>query len=109
MDCLESDWKLFRKNIVAWQEEYMSGLVEQYIQLLNGPEDAPNKFWKLEKRIRKDKKNPGVIIEMTRSMMLANIISLIHNEVITVDDLQEFSDDLKNKVSYILKVVNEND
>ena len=109
MDCLESDWKLFRKTIVEWQEDYMSKLVEQYIQLLNSSSDASSKFWKLEKRIRKDKKNPGVVIEMSRSMMLANIISLIHNEVITATDLHDFSDNLKNKVNYILKVVNEND
>ena len=75
MECSKSDWKLFRSRIGGWQENYMERLVKEYIQLLNSSEDASDKFWKLEERIKKDRKHPGVILEMRKSDMLYNIVS----------------------------------
>ena len=34
-DCLESDWKLFRKRIPVWQERYMGRLVQEYRAILD--------------------------------------------------------------------------
>ena len=31
----ESDWKLYRKHIAAWQENYMDKLNQEYIEILN--------------------------------------------------------------------------
>lgn len=52
----ESDWKLFRKRLPEWQERCMEQLAESYAALLAGPGKASDKFWELEKRLRKDKK-----------------------------------------------------
>ena len=62
---------------------------------------ASAKFWELEKRIKQDKKSPGVIIDMRRSTAINNIINLILDEVISLADLEDFSDDLKEAVKYI--------
>ena len=49
----ESDWKLFRKRLPEWQERCMEQLAESYAALLAGPGKASDKFWELEKRLRK--------------------------------------------------------
>ena len=64
---------------------------------------ASAKFWELEKRIKQDKKSPGVIIDMRRSTAINNIVNLVLDEVISLDDLKEFSDDLKEAVKYIVE------
>lgn len=65
--------------------------------------NASNKFWKLEERIRKDKKHPDVILEMRKQDMIYNIIALIRDDVIQFDDLEGFSEDLKEKVNFFLQ------
>ncbi len=65
MEVLKSDWKLFRAHIGDWQEAYMKRLLQEYIELLSGAENASEKFWKLEERVKKDKKHPGVLIELS--------------------------------------------
>lgn len=48
MEVSKSDWKLFRTRVGDWQEAYMERLAKEYIDLLDGAEDASDKFWKLE-------------------------------------------------------------
>ena len=92
----EPDWKLLRKKVPNWQERHMEKLNREYTELLcNENEAASAKFWKLEKRIREDRKGPGVIIDMRRSTAVYNIISLLYNEVITLEDLEDFSAELQ--------------
>ena len=96
----EKDWKLFRK-ISGWQEAYMEKLNREYIALLNEEGEASDKFWKLEKRIREDKKNCGVQCEMSRSNQFYIMLSLLREGAITFDDLEDFSDDLKDMMKRV--------
>ena len=48
MEVSKSDWKLFRACIGDWQEVYMERFVKEYMDLLDGEENASDKFWKLE-------------------------------------------------------------
>ena len=59
MNFSEKDWKLFKEKVPGWQENYMTRLVEEYIELLQSDKSAADKFWDLEKRIRLDKKKKG--------------------------------------------------
>lgn len=97
------DWALFRSKIGSWQEAYIGRLCDEYIELLSGDGDPSEKFWQLEKRIRSDKRNPGVQLEMTRTNFIYNIISLISNDVISMKDLEDFSDKLKETVRVFLE------
>ena len=97
------DWTLFRSKIGSWQEAYMGRLCDEYIELLSGDGDPSEKFWKLDKRIRSDKRNPGVRIEMNRTNFICNIITLINNDVISIEDLEDFSDELKGAVNAFLE------
>ena len=90
----EKDWKLFRKMLPSWQEAYMEKLCKEYAGILASGSNASDKFWELEKRINKDKKDTGVSARMSRSMMLENITSLLREGAITVDDLDGFSEEL---------------
>jgi hypothetical protein len=95
---LKSDWKLFRAKLPDWQEAYMDKLNQEYIQLLSANDSPPEKFWKLEKRIRADKRNPGVQLRTSRTDLFYCLLALLNNGVIGLDALNDFSDDLKETV-----------
>ena len=91
MDISKKDWKLFRERLSGWQEKYMEGLVKEYANFLNDDKKpASEKFWELEKRIKEDKRQPGV--------------RLIRLKVITYYDLSEFSGELRREVKRILEM-----
>ena len=102
MDISKKDWKLFRERLSGWQENYMEGLVKEYANFLNDDKKpASEKFWELEKRIKEDKRHPGVIMEMSKSEVIWDIVRLIRLKVITYDDLSDFSDELQLEVKRI--------
>ena len=95
----KKDWALFKYKITDWQESYMNRLNKEYIELLSENANPSDKFWRLEKRIKEDRKKTGVQLEMNRSNFIYNIISLINEGAISIVDLEEFSDELKETVS----------
>lgn len=99
----EKDWKLFRSKSVGWQEAYMDRLTKEYLEILNGDAAPSTKFWTLEKRLRTDQKKAGVSVEMRRSMLLNNLISLINERAIRFEDLEEFSDELRETIKAFTK------
>ena len=103
-DISKSDWKLFREKLPDWQEAYMERLIKDYIKLLQKKCDASERFWKLEERIKKDKKNPGVQLRIEKSETIYNIVLLIRSKVIKIEDLSDFSDELKAEVQRILDI-----
>ena len=94
----EKDWKLFRNKIVDWQETYMDKLNREYIAILSEEADPSDKFWKLDKRIKEDRKKAGVQVRMSRSNLIYNIISLLNEGAINFEDLEDFSDGVKETV-----------
>ena len=100
----EADWKLFRKMLPIWQERYMETLINEYEAILVSAADASDKFWKLEKRIRKDKRKSGVCVtDMSRSQMFANIMELLNEKAIKLDDLDGFSDFLRQRLEFLCR------
>ncbi len=100
MEISEKDWKLFRSKIGPWQEAHMERLTREYLGILQGDGLASDKFWELEKRINNDKKSPGVMIEMRRSVLYRNLACLLMAGVITSPDLEEFSEELRETLRY---------
>ena len=97
------DWKLDREKIGEWQEHYMEQLVKEYADYLCSDLPASTKFWEIEKRIKRDRKTPGVCIELRKSDMFWDIAGLINDKVISMDELEEFGEDLKEAVALILR------
>ncbi len=101
----ETDWKLFRKLLPKWQEDYMKKLNKEYVALLTSDEPAYKRFWELDKRINKDKKCGGVILyDIRRKNMSIHIASLLADEVITMDDLDGFSEELCQEVKVLARM-----
>lgn len=97
----EADWKLFRRKIAGWQTAYIDRLNKGYMELLGQDASPADKFWELEERIRADKKKAGVLADMRRSQMISNLVSLVVDGAIGLEDLEEFSDPLKEIVKYL--------
>ena len=96
----EKDWKLYREKLPEWQEAYMERLIKEYVELLNSDKAASEKFWALDKRIRADRQSLGVrVIEERRSKLQNILTGLIIEHVISVDDLQDFSEELRESTS----------
>ena len=105
MDISKKDWKLFREKLSGWQENYMEGFVKEYANFLNDDKKpASEKFWELEKRIKEDKRQPGVIMELSKSEAIWDIVRLVRLKVITYYDLSEFSGELRREVKRILEM-----
>lgn len=95
----ERDWKLFSSKVGGWQEAYMDRLNNEYIALLSVENELPSeKFWKLEKRVREDKRNSGVTLEKSRSKLIMNLCNLLAEGAITLADLEDFSDELQSTI-----------
>lgn len=103
MEVSKHDWKLFREKIGAWQESYMEKLNKEYIELLAGSGAPSQKFWSLEKRIRNDKRHKGVLITLSKRSMPFDIVSLIMDGAIDFGDIEDFSDDLKETVRFLIE------
>ena len=101
LDIDEKDWKLFRKRLPEWQEAYMGKLIDEYSEILKEDTNPSDRFWKLYDRIKEDRYDSGVrLSENSRSTMLMNILSLIDEKAIGPDDLEGFSEELIEQVSY---------
>lgn len=93
---------MFRERVPEWQEHYMEQLTKKYIELLSSLGSASDHFWELEKRIKNDKKHPGVILEMKKSEAIWDIAIFIKKKVITIKELEGFSQELIDSVTEIL-------
>jgi hypothetical protein len=80
----------------------MEDLLKDYIKMLSSPGNASDRFWELEKRIKRDRKHPGVLIELRKSTAIWDIAMFVREEIITLDDLDGFSEDLIDAVKLIL-------
>ena len=98
----KADWKLFRERVPIWQERYMEQLTKEYINLLSSPGYASAHFWELEKRINKDRKHPGVILEMRKSNAVWDIIVFLREDIISWEDLEGFSQALIDVIKDIV-------
>lgn len=97
------DWKLFREKLPGWQESYMERLCKEYVELLTCDKKGSERFWALEERIKKDRKAPGVILSVSKSDMLIDLVRLVQDEVIGLGDLSDFSEDVQERVKFMVQ------
>lgn len=81
----------------------MAKLIREYINILIEDANPSRRFWKLDARIREDQKSVGVQIDMRRSRMIENIVSLISDGVIQFEDIEDFSEGLKERVRFYFR------
>lgn len=102
MEITKQDWKLFRQKLPGWQEAYMDRLNREYAGILAGAGNPSDKFRALEKRVRQDKRSPGVLVEVRRSNMLPALIGLMRDGTISLEDLDGFSQDLQDALGFLM-------
>lgn len=91
MDSKEKDWKLYKKNIDAWQERYMDKILEEYKEIIDRKEMASKRFWNPYHRIKSDLENHGVLIAASRNNLKDIILSLYSHNVITFEELNDLN------------------
>jgi len=107
MDIRKQDWKLFREKVPEWQELYMEKLLTQYIALLSDESSyASKRFWELDEKIKKDKRTPGVQLQLDKSEMEIDTAHLIIDGAITLDDLSDFSKEFQDTVNNLIERFN---
>lgn len=101
---LEKDWKLFRKKLPGWQENYMDRMNKEYKEILTQDKNPADIFWELEERISQDRKKTGVLArDIRRSNMWRHLLDLLGEDAITFDDLSEFSEELRDILEHIVR------
>lgn len=98
IDIKKSDWKLFREKLPGWQEKYMERLVKEYADYLQSDLPASTKFWEMEKRIKEDKRRPGVLLSLEKKNVDFDMMRLMKDGAIDEKDLEGFSQELINRV-----------
>lgn len=98
MEISKADWKLFQDRLRLWQENYMERLIEEYVKMLQGPENASSKFWQLDRKLKSDRLNPGVSLVLDKQEVINDLVNMIKIGVITLDDLEGFSEGLIHEV-----------
>ena len=88
----------YLKNQFQYGKKYIKKIKKEYIDILSKNNSSAQNLWELENRIRQDKKHPGVILDLRRSTMHMNLMLLLSYEVITFDDLKEFSNELLDEL-----------
>ncbi len=96
MEISKKDWMLFRERIGVWQESYMERLAQEDIQILSSEKAGSQKFWELEKRLRADKKSPGVQLRLSKGNVPSDLAGLVSAGVISWEALDGFSEELKD-------------
>ena len=102
MEISKQDWLLYRKKIGEWQEAYMEKRLLEYAELLRKESLASERFWELDKRIKNDKRSRGVVIEVRKQNVVYDLVAMILDGIIAFDDLEDFSDDLKDAVRFMV-------
>ena len=80
----------------------MQEVIYDYIRILNSSEKPSDKFWALEKRIKNDKRHPGVSVEMTKENMLPAVVELCRAGVVYKNELEGFSEQFIEALSMML-------
>ena len=73
--------------------------------LLSDNHAPSEKFWDLERQVNEDKNREnraGVQLAMRRSALLDNIVNLINDGAIALEDLDNFSDEFKETMRFVI-------
>lgn len=99
----DGDWKKYKERIEDWQEEYVEILLKEYVAFLQTKEPASIKFRELEKRIKTDKRKPGLTFtNRNKESAVYDIVEYVRKGIVTQKELDYFSNDLRETVYIIL-------
>ena len=104
MELSKNDWKLFRERLPGWQERYMDKLACEYAEFLTDDSRQPSeRFWALNKRIREDRRKPGVQLELRKQNVVFDLAQLIADGAVLLDGCNGFSEEFQNMLRVLCK------
>ena len=102
-DPTKADWMLFQSLLPQWQERFTARLCDKYAAVLTGPYRGSEAFWEVKRLIRQDVKRFDVMGEVEQSEVACIIADLLREQVITAEDLADFSDEVKETVNNLMR------
>ncbi len=97
---LESDWKMFKKHVPVWREQYLNHRNENIAALLTDKEESPKDLiWNAKKKLKEDQYILNSCLDQySRSKMTISLSLMIRYGLIEEPDLVVFSDDLREQI-----------
>ena len=100
---MEKDWKIFRKMAPHLRERYLMYKNKEIKKILEDKDkNETDRFWAAREQIEKERK---ILIDCldghSRSKMLLHMRLMYRYGMITEDDLNEFSEELRSKIREI--------
>lgn len=98
---LESDWKIFKSLVHEWRERYFCNRNKEIVALLNRDENTfTENFWDAIERMQEIE---GIVRacldDHRRSSMLSSLILMRFHTMITNEDLDRFSEQLRARIA----------
>jgi hypothetical protein len=94
---IESDWKTFRRLIPEWRERYITGINKKLLHVLSNPRKTQtDTFWDTKEKADKSARILRDCLDgHSRSSMTRFFFLMLKHNMITLDDLTEFSTELQ--------------
>ena len=95
-----SDWKVFRRRVPEWRERYLRLRNEELAGLLRNEAHTPTeRFWQAKERMAEEARVLRACLDGHSKRKVAWYLSLMYGYgMIGADDLDEFSDGLREAV-----------
>lgn len=98
---LKADWKLFRQRIPEWRERYLQGRNMELVRSLADPDKShTEQFWDTKEKMDEISRILTECLDhLSKLQMTQSLLLMIHYGMIDKNDLNEFSEVLRNKIS----------
>ena len=95
---LESDWKIFSKNVPVWRERYLARKNSEISELLSDPNKTPTEqFWEALELMKDESKILRNCFDgHSRSKMEMSLLLMLKHGLIDEDDVSKFGKELSD-------------
>jgi len=100
----ESDWKNYRSIVSGLRERYLCARNKELISILTRQSNTPTEnFWDANERMEEIERTLRVCLDdHRRSRMLWNLVLMYQHQMITDDDLNGFSEEVRVHISTLI-------
>jgi hypothetical protein len=105
----EADWKNYKSIVYELRERYLNERNKEVAAILNRDSNTPTEnFWDANERMREIE---GIISNCLdnhrRSGMLNNLMLMYYHQMITDDDLNGFSEEVRRRIPALVDIQNQ--
>lgn len=102
---IESDWKTFRRLTPEWRERYIKRINKKLLKTLSNPKETQTEtFWDTKEKADKTAKILRDCLDgHSRSRMTRYFFTMLNHNMITLDDLTDFSEELQEHMEEFTK------